>query len=322
MFSSQNIQSIDWGRSANRGDDQPHHSHRPMTFLPDQYELLDFGAGRKLERFGPYLLDRPCPVAESIEPQLPKSTWLEATARYDRTDGQSGTWTLGGALPASWTIKHGQSSFELKPTDFGHLGVFPEHASQWEWIAANVSHAARPLKLLNLFAYTGGSTLAAAAAGAEDGAKVVAEVVHVDAAKNIVARASHNAQRSQLADAPIRWIAEDATKFVDREVRRGNRYDAVILDPPSYGHGPKGEVWQLADSLAPLLKRCAELTADRLALLLLTCHTPGYGPAELKQYVTAAFPDVLPNTLETGELSILTADRRELPCGGYVRWPS
>ena len=195
------------------------------------------------------------------------------------------------------------------------MGLFPEQAENWEWILeqCRLSVSQRPAerpKILNLFAYTGGSTLAAAAAGAE--------VVHVDAAKNVVAWARRNAELSGLADAPVRWIAEDAVKFVKRELRRGNRYDAVILDPPSYGHGPRGEVWRLAKHLPRLLSLCGELTAGRLQFMLLTCHTPGYDAAALREMLLEAVGGE--GTAAARQLTLRSAAGRELPSGVAVRW--
>ena len=211
-------------------------------------------------------------------------------------------------------------TFELKPTEFGHIGLFVEQASVWDWIARQVKRASSSSSapsVLNLFAYTGGSTLAAAAAGAE--------VCHVDSSKTTIAWARRNAERSGLADAPIRWIAEDAMKFVRREVRRGRRYDAVILDPPTYGHGPKGgpkgEVWKLSNHLMPLLSACAELTKDGRAFMLLTCHTPGFGPAELEACLADALCGHCQAGVTAGELSIQTADGRTLSAGNIARWP-
>lgn len=281
-------------------------------FAPDQYELLDFGDGRKLERFGRFVLDRPCPAAESTRKKTPDA-WSKADAQYLRTEKTEGHWRPANALPETWTIAHDVGVFELKPTDFGHLGVFPEHAENWQWIAERVRRAARPLKVLNLFAYTGGATLAAASAGAE--------VVHVDSAKNVVSWARRNARHSGLANAPIRWIAEDAPRFVARELRRGNKYDAVILDPPSYGHGPKGEIWKLHEHLLPLLEACGRLTADQRAFLLVTCHSPGFGPAELQ----ASLADTVFGHCQSGAtarpLSLRSVTGRKLPCGVVARWP-
>jgi 23S rRNA (cytosine1962-C5)-methyltransferase len=312
-------------------------------FHPDQYQLLDFGQGRRLERFGPYVLDRPAPAVEDAPPADP-GLWPRADARFERGEGKKGDWLEQTPLPERWNIEHGPLVLELKPTDFGHLGVFPEQAANWDWIAGQVrrygerrapvepdgqkpepTRASRPaeapagphapregLKVLNLFAYTGGSTLAAAAAGAA--------VVHVDSARNTVAWARRNAEHSSLAEAPIRWIAEDAMKFVKRELRRGNRYDAVVLDPPSYGHGPRGEVWRLSKHLPRLLQRCVELTAERLCFMLLTCHTPGYDASRVESLVAEALGDVAAGELSSGTLGIQTADGRTMPGGIVVRW--
>ena len=277
-------------------------------FTSDEYQLLDFGDGRKLERFGTIVLDRLSPAAEGAAPG-DCGLWNQATARYERTNGDKGVWQASGAgtLPP-WTISHGSLRFELKLTEFGHLGVFPEQAANWDWIAERVRQAKEPLKLLNLFAYTGGSTLAAAAAGAE--------VVHVDAARNTVAWARHYAELSGLAEAPIRWITEDSILFVRRELRRGNRYQAVILDPPSYGHGPKGEIWKLAEGLPELLSLCAELTEADRRFVLLSCHSPGCGPRELRRMMAEACGE---KSIETGEMSLYTASGRILPCGAMAR---
>jgi 23S rRNA (cytosine1962-C5)-methyltransferase len=274
------------------------------------YQLLDVGDGRRLERFGEVVLDRPCPAAEQVVRASPDD-WGKADARFEGRDEQTGKWIDRRPLPERWTISQGPLCFELKRTDFGHLGFFPEQAENWDWIHHSsfiIHHSS--LKVLNLFAYTGGSTLAAAATGAE--------VVHVDAAKNIVAWARRNAELSGMADAPIRWIAEDAMKFVKRELKRGSRYDAVILDPPSYGHGPRGEVWRLAKHLPRLLALCAELTAGRPQFMLLTCHTPGYDSAALRAMAIDAFGDEA--DIAAKPLALRTADGRELPSGVVVRW--
>ena len=251
---------------------------------PGQYQLLDFGAGRRLERFGPLVLDRPCPAAAGIERAEPQ-LWNDADARFDRDAGDTGHWTLRGEAAATWMITHAPLVFELKRTDFGHVGLFPEQAENWDWLRTGSAHIAarlgRPPKVLGLFAYTGGSTLAAAAAGAE--------VTHVDAARNVTNWARRNAELSGLGGAPIRWIADDAMKFVGREIRRGNRYDCIVLDPPSYGHGAGGEVWQLDRHLAELLAACGDSPVPRASLVLLTCHTPGYTSPRLGELLAAAF---------------------------------
>ena len=281
-------------------------------FDPAQYQLLDFGRGRRLERFGPVVLDRPCPTAESIRPAVPE-LWSSADARFERLGGEQGRWTLRGDLPQHWTIAHGRMIFELKRTDFGHVGLFPEQAENWDWLADQVrrsrNDAAGPMKVLNLFAYTGGSTLAAAASGAR--------VTHVDAARNVVAWARRNTELSGLADAPIRWIAEDAVIFAEREIRRGNRYDAVILDPPSYGHGRHGEAWRLAADLPRLLASCAELTNGRPRFVLLTCHTSGFSPAGLRELLATVFGSV---EVKAAPLALAASSGQSLPSGIVARW--
>ncbi len=280
---------------------------------PD-YELLDFGDGRKLERFGAWVLDRPCPAA-GAKPQA--AGWDRVTGRYDGERAAEGRWS---PLVQRWSstecviqVERLEISLALKPLPSGQDGVFPEQLFNWRWIARQVTRAGQPPKVLNLFAYTGGSTLAAASAGAE--------VTHVDAAKSMVARARDNATASGLVDAPIRWIVEDAFKFCQREVRRGILYDAVILDPPTYGHGPKGEEWSIQRDLLPLLKLCGELTAERRAFVLCTCHTPGIGPAELSAYLADGLFGHCGQPPNSGTLYLQTADGRKLASGVFARWP-
>lgn len=293
-----------------------------MSFDSGEYELLDFGEGRKLERFGPYTIDRPAPAAETAR-RFQSDAWSRAAARFemggDQRGGDRGHWIPADALPERWTIAFGPMRLELKPTDFGHLGVFPEQAENWDWIAKQIRAAAsagQRLKVLNLFAHTGGSTLAAAIAGAE--------VVHVDSSKSAVAWARRNAELSGLADAPIRWIVEDAPRFVRRELNRGNRYDAVILDPPSYGHGPAGERWKLESDLPDLLAACAELMAGRLRFILLTCHAPAVTPERAKTLLIEAAGTV-DRTAATAaavtgrSLQLKRPDGTALSCGVVAR---
>lgn len=279
----------------------------------DNYSLLDFGAGRKLERLGPYVIDRPTPAAEGFRVSRP-AAWAGAQARFERGTGERGTWKCREDLAETWLVAFGPLTLELKLTEFGQVGLFPEQAENWDWIGRQVKRFERPLRMLNLFAYTGGATLAAAQAGAE--------VTHVDAARNVVAWARRNARHSGLAEAPIRWIAEDAPTFVARELRRGNRYDAVILDPPSYGHGPEGETWKLSRDLLPLLAACGELTAKQRAFMLLSCHSPGYGPAELEACLAEAVFGHCGSGARATPLTIPAADGRLLPSGVCARWPS
>jgi 23S rRNA (cytosine1962-C5)-methyltransferase len=282
-------------------------------FAIDEYQLLDFGAGRKLERFGPYVVDRPSPAAEGVRQRTPDA-WERADARFERSTGQRGRWTFHRQLAATWPMQLGPMSLALKFTDYGQIGLFPEQARNWDWIVEQVHAQQRPLKVLNLFAYTGGSTLAAAAAGAE--------VAHVDAAANVVAWARRNAASSRMEEAPIRWITEDALRFARRELKRRNHYDAVILDPPAYGHGPGGEVWKLEEHLGELLESCLELTRRDRAFLLLTCHSGELARAE---GLLRAAIELAPELRSSGQIAasdmlLPSAAGGRLPSGAMVRW--
>lgn len=274
------------------------------------YELIDFGAGRKLERFGQILLDRPCPAAEGIA-QAHLQAWKDSRACSFAGDrAANGKWRQKFE---EFTIAVGNSILQLAPLPSGQVGIFPEQYANWQWIAKQCQRTEKPQRVLNLFGYTGGSTLAAAVAGAE--------VTHVDAAKSMVARARTNAELSGLAEHPIRWIVEDATKFCQRELKRGNHYDAVILDPPSYGHGPKGESWSIKRDLLPLLELCGQLTSQHRQFVLCTCHTPGIGKAELSAYVSEGLIGHCGQPPSVSELTLNTADGRTLPSGICARWP-
>jgi len=293
-----------------------------MNDLPANYELLDFGDGRKLERFAGVVLNRPSLAAETVE-KAHAELWTGATARFRGPRTGDGSWAPAPSQwkPADWHFVHQSPApfrLELQALPSGQVGVFPEQRENWDWIARQVAKrpmdAGPPLRVLNLFAYTGGSTLAASAAGAE--------VVHIDAARNILDRARRNAELSGLAERPIRWIAEDTTKFCQRELKRGNRYDAVILDPPTYGHGPKGEPWKIGEHLLPLLKLCGQLSAERRAFVLVSCHTPGIGPAELAAYLAEGVFGHCGQPPKAGELFLETSAGRRLPCGVFARWPA
>lgn len=295
-----------------------------MLSAEAHYELLDFGHGRKLERFGDVVIDRPCPAAEG-ERAINAELWRSAVARFEGTRAGEGKWSPAAEkwVPAEWWFTHDVSGggfrLWLDALPSGQVGVFPEQRENWDWIARQVTRskpsaeAGGSLRVLNLFAYTGGSTLAASAAGAE--------VVHVDAARSVVERARANTTASGLADRPIRWIVEDAVKFCQREVKRGNQYDAVILDPPTYGHGPKGESWKVGEHLLPLLELCGELTSERRAFVLVTCHSPGIGPAELGAYLADGVFGHCGQPPATGELYLKSSDGRRLPSGVFARWP-
>ncbi|MDG2303999.1 MAG: class I SAM-dependent methyltransferase [Candidatus Binatia bacterium] len=272
--------------------------------------MLDFGSGRKLERFGDVVLDRPCPAAETAT-VLDEEAWSTADARYERAAGESGRWVAAKALPERWDVRHHGLRFEVRPTPFGHVGLFAEQAENWTWLAQQCRRFTGSCTVLNLFAYTGGSTLAAAAAGAS--------VVHIDSAKNVNAWARRNAEASGLSDAPLRWIAEDAAKFVAREVRRGNRYDGVILDPPSYGHGPKGERWKIDEDLPPLLIDCARLVKEDRGFVLLSSHSPRHPPKVLGSLVEETFRRSPPWRRELQSLTIDDPSGRHLASGNAVR---
>jgi 23S rRNA (cytosine1962-C5)-methyltransferase len=287
------------------------------TAWPD-YELIDFGEGRKLERFGGWVLDRPAPAAAGMRRAKPQA-WRGATGKFVGERAAAGEWSPSSAIwppPPRLNVPlelGGAFSMAIMPLPSGQVGVFPEQFSNWQWLARQASRADQPVKALNLFGYTGGSTLALAAGGAS--------VVHIDAATSAVGLAGVNANASGLGDRPIRRIAEDAMKFCRREVKRGNQYDAVILDPPTYGHGPKGEEWIIKRDLLPLLELCGELTERRPKFVLLTCHSPGIGPAELSAYLSEGIFGACGQPPKTGELSLETSDGRRLPSGVYARWP-
>ncbi len=293
---------------------------RPRVFWPEwdpeQYELIDFGQGRRLERFGEIVLDRPCEVADKLACALPEE-WHSADAKFVRLSAVSGQkigdWvTILPGLPERWLIRWRQLVLELKRTNFGHVGLFAEHTAHWPWLIERISGVGKPCRVLHLFAYTGGTTLAMAASGAE--------VAHVDSAENVVRWAKRNAELSRLASAPIRWICEDALRFAKRELRREAHYDAVVLDPPSYGHGPRGEVWRIKSDLDELLHLCFRLTGEGLQFLLLTVHTPKYTPKKLGHLVEKAFPFIRNDEIECGSMCLVSRSGRLLPSGICARW--
>ena len=279
----------------------------------ESYQLLDFGGGRKLERFGTYVVDRPSPAADGAK-RRDLQSWSPAAARYDRLDGGQGRWTIEREPELPWTVALAQGTFELRLTDWGQVGLFPEQSDNWRWITQQVRAVGHPCTMLNLFAYTGASTLAAASSGAA--------VTHVDAAGGVVNWARRNAELSELDAAPIRWIAEDALKFVRRELHRGRRYDAVILDPPRYGHGPHGEVWQLEQQLPELLDLCLQLMGRDPRFLLLTCHSGELAHAEgLLRATMAAVPALRSSgSMQAAEMMVASAAGGSLHAGAQVRW--
>lgn len=265
------------------------------------YELLDSGNQEKLEQFGNYVIARPCSQA-LWKPQLPREVWERADARFTRENGNR--WIYRKPLPESWIVEVEGIKFKLAPTDFGHLGVFPEHSMLWSRIQekANESH-----NLLNLFAYSGGATLAMAQTGAK--------VCHLDASKGMVAWARENAALNKLEKAPIRWIVDDVTKFLQREVKRGVRYDGILLDPPSFGRGRQGEMFIIERDLHPILDLCKQLLSDNPLFFILTSHTPGVTSAVMANLMMQLKPK---GNIESGELYI--EGPLVIPCGSFVRW--
>ncbi len=275
-----------------------------------EYELLDSGDGKKLERYGDIILERPC--AQAVwAPRNPKA-WKNATASFDRVGGLN--WEGRRELPESWNVEIAGVVMKLSATDFGHIGVFPETRALWEWIrstlAARKEQTGREPRFLNLFAYSGGATLAAAQAGAA--------CCHLDASKGMVDWARENAALNDLQDAPIRWIVDDVIKFLRREVKRGNQYDGVLLDPPSFGRGKKGELYKIEDQLITTLDLVHEVLSDDPAFVLLTSHTPGFSPIVLKNLLRQYHET---GTFERGEMLLTgAADVNELPNGNWARW--
>jgi 23S rRNA (cytosine1962-C5)-methyltransferase len=278
-----------------------------------QYSLIDSGKGRKLEKFGPYLIARPC--AQAVwQPLLSDAEWNRADAQFTREPDNR--WIKKNTLKEVWQTEASGLLFKISPTDFGHLGLFPEQKPFWEWIQKKVSEAkkrnSQPVRVLNLFAYSGGSTLAAAKAGAH--------VCHLDASKGMVAWARENAAINALQEAPIRWIVDDVNKFLTRELRRGSRYEGIILDPPSFGRGSQGEIFKIEEEIQPLLKKCRELLSERPEFILFSCHTPGFTPIAMEHLLKQALSN-LSGTLDTGEM-VLSGEPGilDVPSGTFARW--
>jgi len=289
---------------------------KTKTLHASDYELMDSGCGRKLERFGRYRLVRPC--AQAIwSPQKDSSLWDQADASFERKPGKG--WQVRTELSKSWKITMDGMRFLLSPTDFGHLGIFPEQSGLWKWINTVLTHAnvmGRPqVSVLNLFAYSGGATLVAARCGAR--------VCHLDASKGMVKWARENAELNNLTDAPIRWIVDDVNKFLDREIRRQRYYDAMILDPPTYGHGKNEEVYKIEAELPSTLKKCWNLLSEVPLFLILTSHTHSCTPRALQNILVSTKPTTFPSYYESGEM-LLEGKTGVLPVpsGTYCRWVS
>ena len=287
---------------------------RPADTWKD-YELLDATDGNRLERWGETILIRPDPQVVWKTPRQ-SPLWAKADAVYHRSNQGGGEWEYKRRLPEKWKISCGEGEDKLtlivSPTGFKHTGLFPEQATNWDWFGDLIRRANRPIKVLNLFAYTGGATLAAAAAGAS--------VTHVDASKGMVTWAKENAISSGLKDAPIRWLVDDCVKFVEREIRRGNHYDAIIMDPPSYGRGPKGEIWKIEESVYPLIQLCSQILTDNPLFFLINSYTTGLQPAVLS-YMISTVLGTANGTVTASEIGLpVSSNGLVLPCGASGRY--
>ena len=275
------------------------------------YEVIDASCGEKLERWGKYILLRPDPqVIWKTEKTVPE--WNRLNGHYHRSSKGGGEWEFF-KLPQEWTISYRELNFRLKPFSFKHTGLFPEQAVNWDWCGERIRQTNRPVKVLNLFAYTGGATLAAASAGAS--------VTHVDASRGMVTWAKENAAASHLENAPIRWLVDDCVKFVEREIRRGNKYDGIIMDPPSYGRGPKGEIWKIEESIYPFVELASQLLSDDALFFLINSYTTGLQPAVLSYLLSTVILKNRGGEVQSSEIGLpVSSNGLVLPCGATGRW--
>ncbi|MCR5421802.1 MAG: class I SAM-dependent methyltransferase [Lachnospiraceae bacterium] len=275
------------------------------------YEVIDTNNGEKLERWKKYVLVRPDPQVIWNTPRTDKR-WYSPNAHYHRSNKGGGEWEFFD-LPDQWTVNYKDLTFNLKPFSFKHTGLFPEQATNWDWFSELIKSSGRNIKVLNLFAYTGGATLAAASAGAN--------VTHVDASKGMVSWAKENAISSGLKDAPIRWLVDDCVKFAEREIRRENKYDAIIMDPPSYGRGPKGEIWKMEDSIFPFIELCAQLLSEDPLFVLINSYTTGLQPAVLSYMLNTVMVRRFGGYVEADEIGLpVSSSGLILPCGASARY--
>jgi 23S rRNA (cytosine1962-C5)-methyltransferase len=283
-------------------------------WLADQwkdYEVLDTSNGEKLERWGDYFLVRPDPQVLWDTPKKLRQ-WKKPNGHYHRSHKGGGQWEFFD-LPKTWDIQYKELKFHLQPFSFKHTGLFPEQAVNWDWFSDKIRKANRPVKVLNLFAYTGGATLAAAAAGAS--------VTHVDASKGMVNWAKENAQLSGLREKPIRWLVDDCVKFVEREIRRGNHYDGIIMDPPSYGRGPKGEIWKIEEKIYPFIELCTKILSDDPLFFLVNSYTTGLQPAVLTYMLETQVAAKFGGKVVSDEIGLpVSSNGLVLPCGASGRW--
>ena len=275
------------------------------------YEVIDSSNGEKLERWGDYILVRPDPQV-IWDTEKKDKRWRKMNGHYHRSNKGGGEWEFFD-LPKQWQVHYKELTFNLQPFSFKHTGLFPEQATNWDWFSNKIKKANRPIKVLNLFAYTGGATIAAAAAGAS--------VTHVDASKGMVTWAKENAKSSGLEDAPIRWLVDDCVKFVEREIRRGNKYDGIIMDPPSYGRGPKGEIWKIEEKIHPFVQLCTQILSDDPLFFLINSYTTGLQPAVLSYMMNVEIVKKFGGNVEAGEIGLpVSSNGLVLPCGASGRW--
>ena len=287
-----------------------------MRYTKDwqDYTLLDCSGGERLERWGDFVLIRPDP---QVIWQMPKThpLWKQANARYNRSKTGGGSWEIYSSLPADWSVSYRDLTFRVKTMGFKHTGLFPEQAVNWDCVTQLIKGSDRPLKVLNLFAYTGGATIACLKAGAS--------VVHVDASKGMVQWAKENAKASGVDDRPVRWIVDDCIKFVQREIRRGNRYDIIIMDPPSYGRGPGGEVWKLEDEVYSFVALCEQVLSDDAKLMLINSYTTGLSPSVMQYILQTVVQPKHGGAVTCDEIGLPVAGTdRVLPCGASAFWLS
>ncbi len=278
----------------------------------NDYTILDTSDGEKLEKWGNVSLVRPDPQI-IWKTERRHSLWLNADGYYHRSDKGGGQWEFRKKIPSAWTVSYGALTFNIRPTGFKHTGLFPEQAVNWDFMANKILMADRKISVLNLFAYTGGATLACAEAGAD--------VCHVDASKGMVQWARDNAAISGLSDKPVRWIVDDCEKFVAREIRRGRKYDAVIMDPPSYGRGSNGEIWKLEDSVYDLVKLCRDVLSDNPLFFLINSYTTGLSPSVMGYILGSILTEKFGGSVSFDEIGLpVKSTGMVLPCGSTAIW--
>ncbi|HPF83298.1 MAG TPA: class I SAM-dependent methyltransferase [Bacilli bacterium] len=278
------------------------------------YECLDAGNNEKLERWGNIIFRRPEPQA--MWPIKQDDKWNKVDGFYHRSDKGGGYWDFNKKIPEYWTIEYKNLKFKVSPTNFKHTGLFPEQAVNWDFMMEKIKNAKRPIKVLNLFAYTGGATMACSSAGA-------IEVVHVDAAKGMIEWAKENMNLCELQNNKIRFIVDDCLKFVEREARRGNKYDAIVMDPPSYGRGPNGEVWKFEHNLYNLINKCMDILSDKPLFFLINSYTTGISNTVLFNILKTTMEPMYGGKIDSGEVGLpITNNNLILPCGIYGKWES